>query len=191
MKDDEIGTNDASRLIHVSPTTLQRWIDAGHIPARRTIGGHRKMRRSDLLAFAHKEGIRSDEKKVLIVDDDRDLLDTLGVFIRGARPDLGVLRADSAFAAGFYIHRDRPTLLLLDIRMPTVDGIEVCRIVKSDPATAAIRVVGLTASRDPAEVAALREAGAEEVHFKPFDRSALRELLDRVFPPAAAARSAR
>jgi excisionase family DNA binding protein len=190
-----VGPNEAARRIGVGPTTVQRWIDAGLIPAHRTPGGHRRVRPADLHEFARRRGLpvrgagAPGARRVLVVDDDRDLLDAMALRIRATRPDVEVLLADSGFKAGYFVSRYRPAAVLLDIRMPALSGIEVCRIIKGDPATAGARVVGITASHLAAEVRDLRAAGAEEVLLKPFDWADFTNVLDRILPaegPAAA-----
>src|SRR5581483_7732596 len=71
---------------------------------------------------------------------------------------------------------DRPDIVLLDIQMPDLDGYEVCRRIRSDPATAMLPVVMLTAGSGEERVTSI-EAGADDFLTKPFDRA---ELLARV-----------
>lgn len=182
-----IGPIEAARLLNVNPSTIQRWIDAGHIPAHRTTGGHRRVSRKDLTDFARRNRIPFSRtpgrrESLLIVDDEIDLLEMLKVRIRALLPDVEVLTAESGFEAGLAVSFHRPALVLLDIRMPGMNGVEVCRSIKADPQTASTRIVGITALRDPVEIGLLRQAGAEDVLLKPIEPDALREILVRVFP---------
>lgn len=185
-----IGPNEAARLLQVSPSTMQRWIDAGFLAAHRTAGGHRRMVLAELVRFARERGLplsgdlENSAPLVLLVDDDPDVLAAFSARIAALRGDLRVLTADSGFVAGFLVSRSQPQLVLLDIRMPGIDGIEVCRIIKGDPSTAGIRVVGVTASRDRREVEALLAAGAAEVRRKPLAESDFRSILEDAFPTA-------
>ena len=70
----------------------------------------------------------------------------------------------------------RPDLVVLDVLMPEMDGIEVCRVLRADQATRGLPVLMITASDDPVKVTAL-ESGADDFIAKPFDRA---ELLARV-----------
>jgi two-component system, OmpR family, phosphate regulon response regulator PhoB len=73
---------------------------------------------------------------------------------------------------------DPPELVLLDINMPRMTGLEACRLLKADPRTAHAKVVMLTASGDEADRARAFEAGADDYFVKPFSPIA---LLDKVF----------
>ena len=74
----------ASKHCNVSPKTIINWIDAGHIEAYRTVGGHRRIKRADLETFMRKQGIPilngepvMERKRILIVDDDPIIVETL------------------------------------------------------------------------------------------------------------------
>lgn len=205
--DSLVGTLTAARMLRVDPTTIQRWIDTELITGYRTAGGHRRVMTRDLVRFAKSRGIPlakaksrsgsvpqapdesgSDSSSVLIVDDEPEILEMLSVRIKGMRPTLNVITAEDGFRAGYHIQKFRPRLVLLDIRMPGVNGIEVCRFIKRDPGTSSIHVVGVTATPDPSEIDGLIAAGAEEVLRKPVEKIQLEKLLSRIFPVRAKAR---
>jgi two-component system, sensor histidine kinase len=78
---------------------------------------------------------------VLVVDDD----DATRYTTRRVLEKAGFTVAEAENAAGDGGERRRPDLILLDLRLPDLDGFEVCRRIKSDPGTASVRVVPFTA----------------------------------------------
>ena len=71
-------------------------------------------------------------------------------------------------------------LILLDVVLPGMDGITVCRMIKSDPATSSVPLYMLTAKAKPSDVAAAMKAGADGYIHKPFRGTDLMELVDRL-----------
>ena len=113
--------------------------------------------------------------KILIVDDEPDALEVLGFKLResGFVP---LFAKDGARALG--IARDeRPALIVLDLMLPEVDGLEVCKILRRDPATASIPVIMLTARAAEMDRVLGLELGADDYVTKPFSP---RELVLRI-----------
>ncbi|MBI2305886.1 MAG: response regulator [Rhodocyclales bacterium] len=115
---------------------------------------------------------------ILIADDDprnRKLMETL------LRADGHEVRsADSGQAALDAVAAEAPALILLDLMMPGMDGFEVLRRLKADPAAQGIPIVMVTALDDAASRARLEAAGISEVIHKPIDRWALQACVARV-----------
>jgi two-component system chemotaxis response regulator CheY len=75
------------------------------------------------------------------------------------------------------IRRSVPSLILLDLNMPGVDGLEVCRYIKRDPALQNTPVVFVTAEDDPTIIEAAKEAGASGYIVKPIEFEVLETIL--------------
>lgn len=115
--------------------------------------------------------------KVLIVDDDPAIRRLVALGLQSARVDL--LEASTAAEAIACARATSPGLILLDVVLPDGDGREVLRALRSDPATAAIPVVFLTALADARDVVELLASGAEDVITKPLDIGRLPRHLAR------------
>ena len=122
--------------------------------------------------------MKHNPRTVLVVDDDslnRKLLETL------LRADgYEVSSVDSGSAAIDAVISCSPDLVLLDAMMPGMDGFEVARRLKANPATNAIPLVMITALDDAASGTRLNAAGVEAVLNKPVDRWELKAALKRI-----------
>lgn len=113
--------------------------------------------------------------RILIADDEPVARKLLRRVLEPAGYE--VLESTSGKEALASARADRPDLLILDITMPGMDGVEVCRAIKSDPGTHLTPVIHITGLTDRAQRLAALEAGSDEFVGKPFD---IEELLIRV-----------
>jgi len=115
--------------------------------------------------------------RILLVDDDPALRTLLRTTFEVA--DVDVVEADGADAARKRIRAARPDVIVLDVNMPGMTGLELCRELKADPATKEIPVVLLTGSTGGTSAAAKR-AGAEAFLRKPFSPLELLAVAERL-----------
>jgi CheY-like chemotaxis protein len=124
---------------------------------------------------------------ILTVDDSK----ALRIFVQKALSefDCEVCEAANGFNAFFSIERARPDLILLDISMPVMDGVEMLRRLKRTPEIQAIPVVMLPSPADHVVIPRLAAMGASGILMKPFTAIALLEAIRRilVLTPAPAA----
>ena len=119
------------------------------------------------------------KKKILLVDDEQFIVEVVSIALGGnARYEL--LVADDGARAVEAAHRDQPDLILMDIDMPVMDGLEACRSIKGDPSTNAIPVVMLTAMAQSRDTQAAFDAGADEYITKPFSPSGLMKKIEEM-----------
>ena len=110
---------------------------------------------------------------VLVVDDDQDLAEMLGIVLTGAGIDVEMVgRGDEALEA---FRETKPDLVLLDVMLPGIDGVEVCKQIRAE---SMVPIVMLTARGDTQDVVAGLEAGADDYIVKPFRHPS--ELVARV-----------
>jgi DNA-binding response OmpR family regulator len=113
--------------------------------------------------------------KILIIEDEKDIVRMLEYNL--AKEGFKVLSAHDGRKGLDIARRERPDLVLLDLMLPGLDGLEVCKALKSDKGTASGRVIILTAkAQEPDKVIGL-ELGADDYITKPFS---VRELVARV-----------
>jgi two-component system alkaline phosphatase synthesis response regulator PhoP len=118
---------------------------------------------------------------ILIVDDNAQNLELLEAYLEelGAR----VITATNGHDALAKVATDRPNLVLLDIMMPKMSGFEVCKKLKSDPATKDIAVFMVTALHEAGDMERGVEVGADDFLTKPVNRvdliSRIKALLSR------------
>jgi excisionase family DNA binding protein len=178
-------TYQVSKLLGVSLPTVVNWVNSNKMRAHRTPGGHRRIARNDLIAFAREFNYPlSDEflaestgrQRVLIVDDERDFSDMVREYLT-VKGDFDVEVADSGFAAGYTVARFRPDLILMDIMMPDMDGFEVLRMLRAGRDTRHIPIVACTAYRDVEVERRIREDDFDGFMQKPLK---LDELLQAI-----------
>jgi len=118
---------------------------------------------------------------VLIADDEPAVRRLLRVTIESEA--YTILEATNGDEAWRLLQQHHPAAVLLDVRMPGRSGIELAQAIRADPALAATRIVMLTASAEPEDVAAGLAAGADAYLTKPFSPLELLATLDRALGP--------
>jgi two-component system, OmpR family, alkaline phosphatase synthesis response regulator PhoP len=123
--------------------------------------------------------------KILVVDDEADIREL--VHLNLTREGYEVLDCESGEQALRLSRSKGPNLVVLDLMLPGIDGLEVCKQLKADPKTAQVPIVILTAKGEEADVVAGLEVGADDYVAKPFSGKVLvarvRRLLRKVAQP--------
>jgi DNA-binding response OmpR family regulator len=105
------------------------------------------------------------KKNVLVVDDEIGALTLIGIMLE--RGGFNVLKAKDADAALAILDQNTPDLIILDVMMPGIDGIELCEIIRQRDDTSSIPVLILSARGDADSVMRGMEAGANDYLPKP------------------------
>jgi len=117
-------------------------------------------------------------KKILIVEDEEDILELLSaIFIF---EEYEVLCARDGKEALKIARVDSPDIILLDIWLPKVNGYDVCRSIKSDPAMSHTKVLMLSGMVQNSDQMKAQEAGADGYTAKPFSSTELLEKVERL-----------
>lgn len=112
---------------------------------------------------------------ILCVDDDESLLEVLSALLTSS--GYRVVTESDSLKAWERLHEVEPELVILDVDMPSLNGIELCRVFRQEPRWATLPIIFLTANREPETIARLFAAGADDFVMKPL---AGPELLTRV-----------
>jgi excisionase family DNA binding protein len=175
-------THEVSRLLHVNPRSVINWIEQDLLPSYRTPGGHRRIRHDDLLAFLRKHqiptpaSILAEKFDVLVVDDDAEITELVKAYLQ-RQGGYEISTASDGITALIEVGRVKPDLLVLDIMIPGVDGVEVCRRIKLDP-TSKTAIIAVSGSSENEE--RVLAAGADAFMLKPLDLDHLQDVAKRL-----------
>lgn len=112
---------------------------------------------------------------ILIIDDEPDILDLLSYNLK--KEGFAVLTAKDGVSGKEAVRNSTPDLIILDLMLPGIDGLELCRIFKKEPQTAQIPIIMLTAKGQETDKITGLETGADDYVTKPFS---VREITARV-----------
>jgi two-component system phosphate regulon response regulator PhoB len=120
---------------------------------------------------------------ILLVEDDPDIRHLVSYKL--SRGGFRVIEADDGLTALREAHRDPPDLVILDVRMPRMSGLDVCRELRASPRTARVPIIMLTARARPQDLEQAYAAGATDYVVKPFSPRALLERVENTLARVA------
>jgi excisionase family DNA binding protein len=174
-----LSTFAIAEMLNVDPGSVANWIDQGLLKAHRTPGGHRRVAAEDLVEFLRKHKmpippeVQTRPTRVLVVDDEPSVTQLIAKTVKARHPDFEVLEAHDAFRAGTIVATLRPDMVILDLRMPVMDGFEVCRLIKANCAGRQTEVIAVTAYPSPENERRILDCGARVCLPKPLDMDVL------------------
>ncbi|MEO8166947.1 MAG: response regulator [bacterium] len=130
---DPLSVGEVARILRVSKPCVLNWINKGALKAFTTYGGHHRMWPADVKIFLDKAGMdipfklddEHAEQRVLIIDDDPIYTNLMRQVIKTELPDVDVTTTDDGYEALILIGEIKPQLVVLDIKMPKLDGFKV------------------------------------------------------------------
>ncbi|MGE6756536.1 response regulator [Corallococcus interemptor] len=183
MTDQLYTTHDISRLLQVDPSTVSKWIDRGILMAFRTPGGHRRVRSTDLRTFlvTHQmpvpEELGSSTVRLLVVDDERPVLDAIKRAFKPHANQVELQTTTSGVEALLLVSEQKPHGMIIDLNMPDIDGIEVCKRIRARKQMEGVRLITMTSNHTPDVVEQSKQAGAVACLAKPLDVTQVMELF--------------
>ena len=168
---------EAARHCRVSRFTVLKWVRDGKLRAFTTPGGHHRIERDDLVRFLQEYGfpvppalIETRSPRVLLVDDEAQVTEFLRRALKAdEESDYDVMETQSGYEACILVGEKRPDLIVLDIKMPGIDGVEVCRRIRANPTTQGTEIIAMTGFPSEENVQAILKAGARICLEKPID----------------------
>jgi DNA-binding response OmpR family regulator len=125
-------------------------------------------------------------RPILIIEDDPDIVEALRYSLEAQRFETRVAITGSEGLTAS-LDKDRPPqLILLDLLLPEMNGLEICRRLRKEPSTAGIPIIMVTAKASEADFLDARDAGVDDYITKPFS---VRNVLERISVLLAAAES--
>ena len=182
-------TRDIARYCDTSVLQVNRWIQRGDLKAFRSPGGRYRVTKEVFREFLEQNDIPIIEeyfqhtrpKKILIADDDAGLVEAISeVFLTRYR-DVEIETAYDGYETLIKTGDFKPDLLILDIRMPKIDGLEVCRRLREDTIrTPGIKIIVITAHSSSYDRDTVLLNGANGYLKKPFKMKMLIEIVDKL-----------
>lgn len=176
-------TGHVAKACEVSLVTVKKWIRLGKIRAFRTPGHHYRVTLEEFERFRIEYGFPAEHEappRILVVDDEPEMVALVSDALRGMRPAPKLEAAFDGYEGMLKVGVFRPHLLVLDLRMPGLDGFEVCRRIKADPATRGTKILAITAYPEDAARERALQSGADAYLTKPFTLKALKAEVKRL-----------
>lgn len=175
-------TGEVADVCKVSQQTVIRCFDSGRLHGFRVPGSRfRRIPRDSLITFMKTNGIpldhlESGKKRVLVVDDDEAIIEMFTELLeRDGRFEIKT--ATTGYDAGLITEQFKPDVMLLDFKLPDINGNVVCRTIRSNPKFEHMKIIIISGVADPDEVNELLASGADEFIRKPFD---INSVIERI-----------
>ncbi len=188
IPDPPLTTGDIARYCHTTVMQVNRWIKSGALKAFRNPGGQHRVTREEFKKFLLRNGmpvvdeyfVGGRKKKVLVADDDPAVVDAVSRVLAAAVGNLEIETAVDGYETLIKAGDFKPDLLILDIRMPQLDGLEVCRRLRGNPnVNPEMKILAVTGHSEAYDKEAVSANGANDYMLKPFD---IKTLLEHVRP---------
>lgn len=180
-----LSTGDMANYCEVTSAAVLKWIDSGKLPVFTTPGGHYRVLRTDFRDFITRHGMFIDEgffgksqgrKRILIVDDEPAVVAFIEEALR-LEGDYDLATAYDGFEAGHQLAIFKPDLIVLDIMLPGMDGFEICRRLKTDPAMSHVKVLAVTGFATEENIEKILGYGADDFLAKPLKLADLKKKV--------------
>jgi CheY-like chemotaxis protein len=175
-------THDIARFCDVYPSSVINWINSGKLRSYSTPGGHHRMLREDVILLLQSMRIPLPDElaarpmSILIVDDDVEITRMLARAFSRRADVFSTEVCHTGIEALIRIGQEPPDLVILDLILPKVDGLQVCRVLKAKAETRGVKIVAISGKKPPFNEKRPADAKIDAFFRKPLD---LTELLGK------------
>lgn len=184
---------EVANICGVVNQTTVNWIKNGHLKAFMTPGNQYRVYADDLITFLLDRGMRIPDElepfmekgqktnTIIIVDDDENVNHVIKRFLSEKMDGFSILQAFDGFQAGSLISENKPSVIILDIKLPGINGNKLCRQIKSDSKLGDPIIIAITGANEEDSKQKIIADGADAYFHKPLNFgelvAAVRELL--------------
>ncbi|MCF0241260.1 MAG: response regulator [Treponema sp.] len=183
---------EVANICGVVNQTAINWINTGHLKAFKTPGGQYRVYPSDLLSFMHERKMyipqslmdicadkdQNQAKTLLVIDDDIAFNSVVVKFIGERMPQIAISSAHDGFEAGVQMSSNRPRCIILDIDLPGVNGIELCRKIHDTEMYGKPKIIVVTGLQDAEVEEKVKSLGADFFFKKPVQLSEIHKAVE-------------
>lgn len=195
FKKEILTTFEAAAICNVSYNTIKNWIKRGLLSAYRTAGGHLRIRSGDLEGFSREYGMPLYEKndstrrKVLILDNGNSFRAVFDESFGHYIDKIEVHSTADPFEAGVLVEMMKPDLIVINPRVPCINGVKICNHIRRSPSMKHVKVALLTDSSMNVGNGKLEEMRADLNLAIPVDKVSLLESIEPIIMPKKGVRS--
>jgi CheY-like chemotaxis protein len=180
-------TGEIARYCEVDINTVKNWIKAGDLEGFKTPSGHFRVARKAFIDFIKKQGFtfdpeyfgkEPDELDILLVDDDQTHLELMMYHLDKFYPDKKILSAKNGFDGYSIMHEKKPRLVLLDLFMPIIDGVEFIKVMRSNKKLDGIKLIVISGHLNKSIYKELRKIQVDIFLEKPVSEKEIKEACD-------------
>ena len=167
MADKLYTTNQLAKLFGVVPTTVIDWIERSKLEAFKTLGGHRRITHSAVLRFLRENRLpfppafAEEQPRLLVLSDDVERLKTMGDLLAAQIPEAQIFRERHPVEALVRIGAERPQVVVLDLRLQSMDPFDLCQHLRVAGAENGPRLLAVAADDSPDVQGRALQSGAD------------------------------
>lgn len=188
MKGRTLKTREVAEYCGVTIHAVNKWVNTGKLKAYRTPGNHKRITEENFIEFLQKFNMLIPEefesqiqrmKRILIVDDDKNTVHLIKSLLNKS-DNYETESAPDGFKAGLKYCAFKPDLITLDLRMPGINGFEVCSYIRSNEKNDNIKILAISAYLDDENKKKILDLGADDCLSKPFKSHEFQERVSKL-----------